>query len=104
VAEDVIRADPNRTLVPGLIVDAVVHEPYGAHPSYVQGYYDRDNEAYLEWDRVSQDRAATEAWLQEWVYGVADRPAYLAKLGGRKLAGLKPAARLAAAVDYGDYR
>jgi glutaconate CoA-transferase, subunit A len=104
VAEDVIRADPNRTLIPGLIVDAVVHEPYGAHPSYVQGYYDRDNEAYLEWDRVSLDRAATEAWLQEWVYGVADRPAYLARLGERKLAGLKPAARLAAAVDYGDYR
>ncbi len=44
VDESVIRADPNRTLIPGLIVDAVVHEPYGAHPSYVQGYYDRDNE------------------------------------------------------------
>jgi glutaconate CoA-transferase subunit A len=104
VEEDVIRADPNRTLIPGLIVDAVVHEPLGAHPSYVQGYYDRDNEAYLEWDRVSQNQATTEAWLQEWVYGVADRQAYLEKLGGRKLEGLKPAARLAAAVDYGDYR
>ncbi|MFQ5592941.1 MAG: CoA transferase subunit A, partial [Anaerolineae bacterium] len=42
VPESVIRADPNRTVVPGLIVDAVVHEPYGAHPSYAQGYYDRD--------------------------------------------------------------
>ena len=47
VDEAVIRADPNRTLIPGLIVDAVVHEPYAAHPSYAQGYYDRDNEAYL---------------------------------------------------------
>ena len=91
VDEAVIRADPNRTLIPGLIVDAVVHEPLGAHPSYVQGYYDRDNEAYLEWDRVSQDQAATEAWLQEWVYGVADRQAYLARLGERKLERLKPA-------------
>jgi glutaconate CoA-transferase subunit A len=104
VEEAVIRADPNRTLIPGLIVNAVVHEPLGAHPSYVQGYYDRDNEAYLEWDRVSQEEAATEAWLQEWVYGVADRQAYLAKLGERKLDSLRPAARLAAAVDYGDYR
>ncbi len=104
VDEAVIRADPNRTLIPGLIVDAVVHEPLGAHPSYVQGYYDRDNEAYLEWDRVSQDQAATEAWLQEWVYGVADRQAYLARLGERKLERLKPAARLAEAVNYGDYR
>ena len=42
VDDAVIRADPNRTLVPGLIVSAVVHEPYGAHPSYTQGYYDRD--------------------------------------------------------------
>jgi glutaconate CoA-transferase subunit A len=104
VDEAVIRADPNRTLIPGLVVDAVVHEPLGAHPSYVQGYYDRDNEAYLEWDRVSQDQAATEAWLQEWVYGVADRQAYLARLGERKLERLKPAPRLAKAVNYGDYR
>ncbi|MGD2254065.1 MAG: CoA-transferase, partial [Anaerolineales bacterium] len=43
VDESVIRGDSNRTLIPGMIVDAVVHEPYGAHPSYVQGYYDRDN-------------------------------------------------------------
>src|SRR5437868_5871752 len=47
VEEAVVRADPNRTIIPGLIVDAVVHEPYGAHPSYVQGYYDRDNAFYL---------------------------------------------------------
>ena len=37
VDEAVIRTDPNRTLLPGLIVDAVVCEPYGCHPSYVQG-------------------------------------------------------------------
>ncbi|HSE68052.1 MAG TPA: CoA-transferase, partial [Gemmatimonadales bacterium] len=33
VNESVIRADPNRTLIPGMIVDAVVVEPWGAHPS-----------------------------------------------------------------------
>jgi glutaconate CoA-transferase, subunit A len=48
VDEAVIRADPNRTIVPGLIVDAVVVEPWGAHPSYVQGHYDRDNRFYLD--------------------------------------------------------
>ena len=42
VDEAVIRADPNRTIIPGLIVDAVVVEPFGAHPSYVQGAYDRN--------------------------------------------------------------
>ncbi|MFN8487037.1 MAG: CoA-transferase [Caldilineaceae bacterium] len=104
VDESVIRADPNRTLIPGLIVDAVVHEPFGAHPSYVQGYYDRDNEAYLAWDKLSQDQAATEAWLDEWVYGVANRTEYLEKLGSEQLKKLKPTPLLAATVDYGRYR
>ena len=58
VDEAVIRADPNRTLIPGLIVDAVVVEPWGAHPSYAQGHYDRDNAFYLEWDAISRDRGA----------------------------------------------
>ena len=64
VDESVIRADPNRTLIPGLIVDAVVVEPFGAHPSYAQGYYDRDNRFYLEWDAISRDAASLDAWLE----------------------------------------
>ena len=103
VDEDVIRRDPNRTLIPGLIVDAVVHEPYGAHPSYVQGYYDRDNDFYLKWDEWSRDQATTETWLDEWVYGVADRAAYLAKLGGDTLARLAPGRLEADPVNYGRY-
>src|SRR5262245_23765186 len=79
VPEEVIRADPNRTIVPGLIVDAVVHEPFGAHPSYAQGYYDRDNQFYLDWDHISRDSAHLASWLDEWVYGVAGRAEYLDK-------------------------
>lgn len=104
VDEAVIRADPNRTLIPGLIVDAVVHEAYGAHPSYVQGYYDRDNESYLAWDKLSQDHAAVEAWLDEWVYGVSNHSAYVQKLGQSHFDGLKPQPWLAPSVDYGRYR
>ena len=104
VDEAIIRADPNRTLIPGLIVDAVVHEPYGAHPSYVQGYYDRDNESYLAWDKLSQDQAAVEAWLEEWVYGVADRAGYGRKLGQAYFDKLKPEPLPAPPVDYGRYR
>ena len=80
VDQAVIRSDPNRTLIPSLVVDAVVHEPCGAHPSYVQGYYDRDNARFLAWDRISRDPAATQAWLDAWVLGVDDRQGYLAKL------------------------
>lgn len=103
VDEEVIRHDPNRTLIPGLIVDAVVHEPYGAHPSYVQGYYDRDNALYLAWEEISRDAAATEAWLEEWVYGVPDRAAYLDKLGSEALEALAPGEMWAAPVNYGRY-
>jgi len=103
VTEDMIRRDPNRTLIPGLIVDAVVHEPFGAHPSYVQGYYDRDNAFYLDWGNRSKDLAATEAWLQEWVYTVADRSAYLEKLGQARLDALAPGELLADPVNYGRY-
>jgi glutaconate CoA-transferase, subunit A len=103
VVEGIIRADPNRTLIPGLIVNAVVHEPYGAHPSYVQGYYDRDNDFYLAWDQASRDQAATEAWLDEWVFSLKDRGAYLEKLGKEKLVSLKPGTADAGRVDYGAY-
>jgi glutaconate CoA-transferase subunit A len=104
VDESVIRADPNRTLIPGLIVDAVVHEPYGAHPSYVQGYYDRDNESYLAWDKLSQDHAAVLAWLDEWVYGLENHAAYVRKYGQAYFDKLKPGPLPAPSVDYGRYR
>jgi glutaconate CoA-transferase subunit A len=103
VDEEIIRRDPNRTLIPGLIVDAVVVEPFGAHPSYVQGYYDRDNKFYLAWDEVSRDQAATEAWLEEWVYALPDRQAYLDKLGNERLESLDTGDLLAVPVNYGRY-
>jgi glutaconate CoA-transferase subunit A len=104
VDQAVIRADPNRTLIPSLIVDAVVHEPHGCHPSYVQGYYDRDNQFYLSWDSISRDQAQTEAWLDEWVYGVKDRAEYMKKMGGEVLGRIMPGAAPASPIDYGDYR
>lgn len=103
VAESVIRHDPNRTLIPGIKVDAVVQEPYGAHPSYVQGYYDRDNTIYLEWDKCSRDQEMTEAWLKEWVYDLQGRQAYLDKLGRERLAELQPGEMMAEPVNYGRY-
>jgi glutaconate CoA-transferase subunit A len=103
VDEELIRRDPNRTLIPGLIVDAVVHEPYGAHPSYVQGYYDRDNDFYLKWDEWSRDQATTEAWLEEWVYALPDRAAYLEKLGRATLDRLAPGSLPAEPINYGRY-
>jgi len=104
VEEDVVRADPNRTLVPGLVVDAVVEEPWGAHPSYAQGYYDRDNDFYVAWDETSRSVDALEAYLDEWVRGVSGRAEYVAKHGPGLGKRLRPESRLAGPVDYGLYR
>jgi glutaconate CoA-transferase subunit A len=103
VDEAIIRADPNRTAIPSLVVDAVVHEPYGTHPSYVQGYYDRDNEFYLRWDEISRDEATTQAWLDEWVHGVKDRAEYVEKMGAETWVRLAPGDAWAAPVNYGKY-
>jgi glutaconate CoA-transferase subunit A len=104
VDESIIRADPNRTIIPGLIVDAVVVEPWGAHPSYVQGRYDRDNRFYREWDPISRDAGTTEAWLGEWVHDLEGRADYVEKLGRDRLASLTPGSAPSGVVDYGAYR
>jgi glutaconate CoA-transferase subunit A len=103
VDEAVIRSDPNRTLIPGFIVDAVCHVPFAAHPSYTQGYYDRDNAFYLEWDEISKTRAGVQAYLDAWVFGVKDRAEYWEKLGPELQAQLKIGTRPSAVVDYGEY-
>lgn len=103
VDAEVIRRDPNRTLIPGIIVDAVVVEPYGAHPSYVQGYYDRDNQFYLAWDEISRSQEDTEKWLREWVYEIEDRGGYLDKLGSERLRALDSGEFFSEAVNYGRY-
>jgi len=103
VDEAVIRSDPNRTLIPGFIVDAVCHVPYAAHPSYAQGYYDRDNDFYLKWDKISESAESVRSYLDEWVYGVKDRNEYWEKLGAETHKRLQVQPRLSATVNYGEY-
>ncbi|MEN4010579.1 MAG: CoA-transferase [Bellilinea sp.] len=103
VDQEVIRSDPNRTLIPDFIVSAVCRVPHCAHPSYTQGYYDRDNAFYLEWDKISEDRAATQSWLEEWVLGVRDRAEYWHKLGEAAHRRLRIPPRMSAPVNYGAY-
>ena len=102
VAPAVIRSDPNRVLVPGFKVAAVVHAPGGAHPAPVQGYYNRDHAFFSEYHQVTRTREGMEAWLDAWVYGVTDRAAYLEKLGAQRWRSLaRTTSVLAAPVEYG---
>src|SRR6266853_1113404 len=98
VEEAVIRSDPNRTVIPGMIVSAVVLEPWGAHPSYAQGYYDRDNDFYVAWEEVSRSPDRLARYLDEFVYGVSDRAAYLKKQP--QVARLKAKERVCEGVNY----
>ncbi len=101
VDTSVIRRDPNRTLVPGILVDHVVHEPWGCHPSYTQGYYDRDNAFYVKWEDISRDPKTYQDYLEAFVYGVKDRKEYIAKSGTDLIDRLKAKPRKCEGVDYG---
>jgi glutaconate CoA-transferase subunit A len=103
VDESVIRSDPNRTMIPGIVVSAVCHVPFACHPSYAQGYYDRDNEFYLAWDKVSESAEATKKYLEEWVYGLKDRNEYWEKLGAQTHKRLEVQEQMSQPINYGKY-
>jgi glutaconate CoA-transferase, subunit A len=103
VDESVIRADPNRTVIPGLIADAVVVEPKGCHPSFAQGYYDRDNKFYVAWDEIGRDSQKLDAWLKEWVYDLDSHSEYVEKFGPEHWAELLPEEAWSQPVNYGKY-
>jgi glutaconate CoA-transferase subunit A len=101
VPTKVIRRDPNRTVVPGFRVDAIVPVPFGSHPYQVQGYYDADvpfRKAYAE---RSASLEGWQAWADEWIYGVEDHDAYLRRLGSDRLDRLRAKRVLSGRVNYG---
>jgi glutaconate CoA-transferase subunit A len=102
VDESVISSDPNRTVIPGFLVSAVVECPYAAHPSPVQGYYKRDDAFFQQYHAETRTQEDFNAWAQHWIAGVGDRDAYVRQLGEARVAdlGVKQHA-YAAATDYG---
>ncbi|MFZ3216254.1 MAG: CoA-transferase [Candidatus Acidiferrales bacterium] len=84
VEPDVIASDPNRTLVPGFLVAAVVHEPGGAHPSPVQGYYGRDHNFFAQYHEQTRRLEDFEDWLARWVVHVTNRAEYWKQLGAER--------------------
>jgi glutaconate CoA-transferase subunit A len=85
VDAEVIASDPNRTAVPGFLVDAVVECSYGAHPSPVQGYYKRDDAFFRQYHEQTKSVPDSEAWLRRWIYGVENRLAYVNQLGACRM-------------------
>jgi len=88
VAPEIISSDPNRTLISGFTVAAVVHQPLGAHPSPVQGYYGRDHEFFGEYHTESRTADGLKRWLDRGVLQASDRRDYVRKLGVERIAKL----------------
>ena len=102
VEPEVIASDPNRTVIPGFMVSAVVHCPYGAHPSPVQGYQNRDNAFFRQYHQQTKTKADSDAWLERWIYSVSDRRAYMNQLGACRVEELAVKQHaIAAQTDYG---
>jgi len=102
VDPEVIASDPNRTVVPGFLVNAVVECRYGAHPSPVQGYYKRDDAFFRQYHEQTKTKSDSDAWLDRWVYGLEDRAAYMNQLGGCRVKDLAVKQHVyAAATDFG---
>ena len=98
----VIASDPNRTLIPGFFVSAVVHEPGGAHPSPVQGYYGRDHAFFTEYHERTRRIEDFEAWLSQWVLQQTGRHGYMTQLGADRTEALQVREHaLAVPADYG---
>ena len=107
VAEEIwprerILSDPGLVLVPTLKVAAVVHEPWGAYPSPVQGCYGRGHDFYHRYHEDTRTVDGTRAWLDRWVYGVPDWKGFLAALGAAALDAVRvKTPRLSESLDYG---
>jgi len=102
VAPEVITSDPNRTLIPGVLVSAVVEAPFGCHPSPAPGYYNRDHEAFLAYRNQTVKEGGFEKWMEEWVIGVGNLEGYKAHLGKARMAELKiKQAAPSAVADFG---
>jgi glutaconate CoA-transferase subunit A len=85
VEPEIIASDPNRTIIPEFLINAVVECPYGAHPSPVQGYYSRDNDFFRQYHEQTKTKSESDVWLDRWVHAIPDRQSYIDQLGVDRL-------------------
>jgi acyl CoA:acetate/3-ketoacid CoA transferase alpha subunit len=89
ISTDDIRRQPDRTVIPFYLVDAVVHAPFGSHPGETVYLYARDEDEIRAWVNASKTVESTSAYLDRYVYGVPDHAAYLDLIGQERLSDLQ---------------
>lgn len=101
VDHELILSDPNRTLIPGFVVNSVVHVPNGSYPSPTQGFARRDDDFYFEYHSATRTAEGFNRWLEKYVYGVKNHREFLDLLGRERRESLKPQGELfAPAVSF----
>jgi glutaconate CoA-transferase subunit A len=83
---DEFEPRPFQIVLPSVAIDAIAVEPKGSHPSYADGYYDRDNSFYEAWDKISRDRERFTEWMERHVLGVEDFAEYLKSIQAEEVA------------------
>jgi glutaconate CoA-transferase subunit A len=101
VPDEIIRSDPNRTIIPSHAVSAVVQVPMGAHPSFTQGYYDRDNNFYRDWSAISGDKQKIADWMDTFIFGTKNHEEYVELLGQETLERLAVGDAFSTPINYG---
>ncbi|MEW5909819.1 MAG: CoA-transferase [Thermodesulfobacteriota bacterium] len=102
VDSEIISSDPNRVAVPGFKVSAVVHAPWGAYPSPVPGYYNRDHQAFIDYRNKSKTDTDFKKWQAIWVDSVPDSDAYMARIGIERMTALSITHHVvSASADFG---
>ncbi len=85
VDTDVIRSQPDRTIIPYYLVDAVIEAPFGSHPGEMSGLYERDEAHIKNYANDSKDELLVKNYLNKWIYGVEKHKEYLDLVGTKKL-------------------
>jgi glutaconate CoA-transferase subunit A len=102
VSPEVISRDPNRVITPGFRVSAVVHRPWGGHPSPVPGFYNRDHQAFIDYRNASKTLERFYDWLQRWVDNIDSHRDYIELLGDDRISELTLKQHvMSEPVDYG---
>ncbi len=89
VATEVFRNQPDRTIIPYYLVDAVIEAPFGSHPGEMCYVYKRDETQIKEWVEASKDPETTQAYLDRYIYGVKNHQEYLDLIGRDQLESLR---------------
>jgi glutaconate CoA-transferase, subunit A len=105
VDHEVVRSSPHHTIVPDFRVDAVVEEPWGAHPMELSGYYSTDMNMMGFFSHFNSMEGGMAEWLEEWVYNLPDRTSYIQRyietFGNQILQGCKARPYYSAPTNYG---